>query len=719
MPVRGGRRAAVCRGPGGRTGRRAGASSCPGRRQRRHRRRRTWSALASLPWAGGDEAYWRPDAPPVLAVVPPGRAVEVTFEVSAGCGGEVVFTTDGTLHAGGPTARRLTARRIGTRQAHDVLTATIPGLEAGEAVAYTYRADGGAEGGAYRPGGWVRYVVSAAPTDLDDPRFDPSRADSLLRPAGRPWPSPADWGRATIYHLMLDRFCDGDPGNNRLHYAGYARSLAEGAHGGDLVGLRSRLDYIRAMGFSAIWISPVMQNWEAYHGFEVCNFLEVDRRLGTMADLRAVADGCHERGMALILDMPLQHMAGALLRYGDDRGRFTTAGHPVSFAFGPDAAVPLPLPVFFRDTTSAEHPRRTFGRFHRYGTLGRYDDQGAPESEAELGDLFGLSDLDTERPAVRAAMIRIAQYWIAQADVDGFRLDAVKHAEADFWRTFCPAVRDFAAGLGKQRFLLFGEVLEGDPARIAPYLRGDGAAGLDGAEDYPWYFALRGVLGGGSTAALEAAEARARSSLPGARRITFLDNHDQPRVLQVLGGRRAPGPERLRVALALLLLGPGLPAVYYGTEQGFDGGRDHRNREDMFHNPEWAGDAASEGQDSFNPVHPIYRHIRRLHQLRERHPALAAGEMVPRWHDDGTRGVYVFSRLLGGEEVLVAVNAGDNPVALTAVPVAGGALRPDDVLEDALSDTQPLPQLPVGPGPALNLTLLPRSVQVWVPSPPE
>lgn len=390
-------------------------------------------------WAGGDEGYWRSDRPPVLAVVPPGQGVEVTFEVTAGAAAEVGFTTDGSASAGGPAARRLPAARSGGREHLDVVTATSPGLSEGTAVRYTYRAADGART-VHRPDGWVSYVASTAPTDLDDPRFDRGRPDSLLRPAGTPFPSPATWSDATIYHLLLERFCDGDPTNNRLHYAGFDPAAADRAHGGDLVGLAERLDYIRGMG-SVLWLSPVMQNWAAYHGFEVCNFLDVDRRLGTMRDLRALVTAAHHRGLRVVLDMPLQHMAGALLQYEDDRRPFDPGGHAVRFAFGPFSQVPLPLPTFFRDAAVRSEPRRTFGRFHRYGLLGQYDDQGAPASEAELGDLFGLSDLDTESPAVRAAMIRSAEYWIAQADVDGFRLDAVKHAELGWWQSFCPAVR--------------------------------------------------------------------------------------------------------------------------------------------------------------------------------------------------------------------------------------------------------------------------------------
>ncbi len=674
-------------------------------------------------WAGGDENYWRPDRPPVLAVVRPGQPVEVVFEATPGCGAEVVFTTDGTQNAAGAGAHRVRAVRCGTRGPADVLAATIPGLPEGTAVRYTYRAVLG-DRSVHRPGGWVAYVVSTAPTDLDDPRWGPEHPESLLRPSGPVFASPPSWNGVTIYHLLVDRFCDGDQTNNRLHYAGFDPSRADGAHGGDLAGVHARLDYIREMGFTALWLSPVMQNWWAYHGFEVCNFLDVDRRLGTWDELRALVRAAHERGMWVVLDMPFQHMARALLRYEDDRGRFDPAGHPVTFAFGPLSPVPLPLPTFFRDAAVRSEPRRTFGRFHRYGVLSVYDDQGCPESQAELGDLFGLSDLDTENGGVRAAMSQVARYWIAQADVDGFRLDAVKHAELGFWQTLCPAVREFAAQLGKERFLLFGEYLDGDPARIVRYVHAEpgGPRALGGAEDYPWYFALRDVVAGGaSTAALEAADRQAAEvGLGPEMSVRFLDNHDQPRFLEVAGGRRSAGMPRLRAALALLLLGPGVPAVYYGTEQGFDGGRDHLNREDMFHNPEWAGDSASEGQDSFNPLHPLYRHIRRLHLLRADHAALQRGRAIPRWHDDpGTHGVYVFSRVAAGEEVVVALNLGEEPVTLPAVSVADGALRPGDVLEDALSDDQPLPQRTVCDDLTLSLELPPGTAQAWVPSPPE
>ena len=202
--------------------------------------------------------------------------------------------------------------------------------------------------------------------------------------------------------------------------------------------------------------------------------------------------------------------------------------------------------------------------------------------------------------------------------------------------------------------------------------------------------------------------------------MRFLDNHDQPRFLEIAGERRGPGHPRIGAALALLLLGPGIPAVYCGTEQGFDGGRDHRNREDMFHNPEWAGDSASEGQDSFDPVHPVYRHIRRLHLLRTAQPPLQRGAILPRWHDDASsHGVYVFSRVAAGVKVVVAVNLGDLPARLPRVALPGGALQAGDVLEDGLSDVQPLPQRVVGEDLSLALDLPAGSAQAWVPAPPE
>ena len=676
--------------------------------------------MGELLWVGGEQHHWKEDAPPVLAVVPPDTPVEVRFEASRGAAAEVVYTLDGGRNPVAPTARHLPARRLGPGREEDtdLWSATIPGAPAGTAVRYMYVARREGES-AHRPGGWTSYVVSTAPTSLDGPRWDEAHPASWLRPAGPVFPSPEDWGSLTIYHVLIDRFCDGDPMNNRLHYAGYDPAAPAGAHGGDLAGLRARLDYIRAMGFRALWLSPVLQNWQAYHGFNVCNFLDVDRRLGTLEDLRALVADAHAAGMWVILDMPLQHMAGALLSYADDRERFDPRCHPVRFAFGADSPVPLPLPTFFRDATVRDSPRCTFGRFHRYGCLGRYDDQGSPLSEAEVGDLFGLSDLATEDAAVRAAMVRIAQYWIAQTDADGMRLDAVKHAELGYWQALCPAVRDFAARIGKRRFFLFGEFVDGRPERLGLYTgtNAGGPAACDAMEDYPLYFAYRDLLcAGGSSATIEPLRERAAASGCSLANITFLDNHDQRRALELLGGRLGDGPRRLRVALALLLLGPGVPAVYYGTEQSFDGSRDHRNREDMFFNPEWAGDPVSEGRDCFDPLHPLYRWIRRLHVLRQWHPVLARGGFVERWHDTPvSRGVYVFSRLGAKEEVVVALNSGPDPAFVAQVPLPDSCLQPGALLEDALSDLQPLPLLRVRTPAALSLELPPYSAQVWVP----
>ena len=682
--------------------------------------------VLEVAWVGGEERDGRDDVPPVLAVVRPGQGVDVTFKAAPGSVAEVVYTLDGTRNPLAAGARHLEAQALGVHDGALLFRARIPGQPTGTAVCYTYRARL-QDHWASRAGGWVSYVVSEAPTSLDDPRFALDAEDSLLRPRRPAFPSPADWRGRTIYHLFVDRFCDGDPSNNRLHYAGYDPARADGAHGGDLVGLTAKLDYIRGMGFDTLWLNPVMQNWHAYHGFNICNFLDVDRRLGTIAELRRLVDEAHHRGMWVVLGLVTQHMAGELLAYGDDRSVFRAEGHPVDFAYRPGGSVPLPLPTFFRQSGQGAGPLRTFGRFHRYGLLHQYDDQGAPLSEAEVGDLFGLSDLTTERPEVREAMARIAAYWIAQTDIDGFRLDAVKHAELGFWQDFCPRVRAFARQLGKERFLLFGEFLSDQNERIGLYTgtRAGGPPCFDGMEAYPWHFAARACLRQGQPTGLlsaEAAKAAAAFTHPELN-VTFLDNHDQPRFLDGVQGSPQDAPARLRVALAHLLLSPGLPAVYYGTEQGFNGGRDHKNREDMFHNAEWSGDGVSEGVDSFDPTHPFYRFLRHLHQLRQAHPALQRGGWQERWNDGGTtRGVYAFSRLSESEEVVVTWNVGGDAVTLRDLALPGSQLLPGAALEDALSEADSRPHVGLAGQlgrPTVSLHLPALSVQVWVPVPSE
>ncbi|MBI5545834.1 MAG: alpha-amylase, partial [Deltaproteobacteria bacterium] len=293
--------------------------------------------------------------------------------------------------------------------------------------------------------------------------------------------------------------------------------------------------------------------------------------------------------------------------------------------------------------------------YHRRGRLTDWSD---PAQVLNADFPSGLRDLDTTRADVREELIRVYGDWIERTDVDGFRLDAIKHVEHAFWREFCPAIRRRAEALGKARFFLFGEAVEGDGHALASFTL-EGA--LDSVLDFRQRFVgFDGVfLRGEATRVLEELwdeKERIYPRYPNPRGIevpatralvTFLDNHDLPRSLSVRSD-----PRWLRATLAYQLTADGIPALYYGVEQDFAGGKDPANREDL-----WSTGYATGGE--------TFGWIARLLELRKRHEALRRGETVFRWTtdhsgDEPDAGIVAFERFTETERVLVVVNASEH-----------------------------------------------------------
>ena len=186
--------------------------------------------------------------------------------------------------------------------------------------------------------------------------------------------------------------------------------------------------------------------------------------------------------------------------------------------------------------------------------------------------------------------------------------------------------------------------------------------------------------------------------------VTFLDNHDQPRFLATENARRDAA--RLRQALVFLYTAAGIPCLYYGTEQGFNGGSDPFNREDMVQRPP----AGSPG-DHFNPNHPLYRFIQRVHEIRQAHPALRFGEQKILADDPKGPGIYAFARQYGEDCALVLLNTAATPKrfsATAAVFPAGMLLRP------AIGKANPIRLNPAGR--ISGITVPAKSAEIFVSS---
>jgi len=468
------------------------------------------------------------------------------------------------------------------------------------------------------------------------------------------------WQRQSIYQIITDRFYDGDPSNNNAdgNYdpAGHSGTSV---HGGDFKGIEEKLDYIKSLGATAIWISPVVLNARGeFHGYAGLDFYKVDPHWGTMVDLQHLVQAAHARGILVIDDIVVNH--GGNLVDSADPGypnfKYPPDGYHLRFR-NPARQYPPPFDL------NAANPALT-NLFHNNGFVQNFNDQ----TQLELGEFAGLDDFKTESPFVRAQMTKIYEYWIEQAGFDAFRIDTVKHVEMGFWQEWCPAIRAFAAAHGKPDFFMFGEVPDHADARVGAYTgtMGGGPFKLDSVLDYTLYFKINSIFAeatGSTRQIVRHYNAIAANYDPAAQYqlVTFLDNHDQPRFLSIPGATT----DRLKVALVFLHTARGIPCLYYGTEQAFNGAKDPWDREDMFAGQfEWG---PSRG-DNFNMTHPLFQFVAKLNNFRRLYPALQTGVQSNLWSTTNGPGLFAYTRRLGAQEVLVVFNTANTNQTLPACP---------------------------------------------------
>ncbi len=495
-------------------------------------------------------------------------------------------------------------------------------------------------------------------------------------------PSPLDWRDQFIYFLLVDRF------DNNATLTPYApgsaprgRRAEQGRmfQGGNLKGLTRRLDYIQGLGCTAIWLSPIFKNRidlaDTYHGYGVQDFLDIDPRFGTLEDLQELTRQAHARGMYVIQDIIFNH-TGDVWAYPEGHPYYYHDGQQFPFGFWREAD---PAPGLQRNDGVWPKELQSPEVFKRQGEIRSWDN----DTEAMNGDFLSLKELDLNQHRVLDTMIKAYKHWIALADIDGFRVDTVKHMEHTAVAIFCNAIREYAQRVGKHNFFLFGEIVD-DDATIQRYLgrnaRIDGTnerfPSLDAALDFPLYFSLEEVIKGFRSPSVlrERYEAMrnnyADHGEAGRYFVTFIDNHDQMARPYRRFMHDNPHPQQAVLAMGYLLTSLGVPCIYYGTEQGFDGGGDSDTyvRECMF-GGQW-GAFDTTGVHFFNQQHPIYQGIKAIAQLRQREPALRYGRQYFReisgdgngfGHPLDSHATLAYSRILDTEEVLIAMNLSDQP----------------------------------------------------------
>ncbi|MFD9245607.1 pullulanase-type alpha-1,6-glucosidase [Streptomyces sp. NPDC059556] len=524
-------------------------------------------------------------------------------------------------------------------------------------------------------------------------------------------PARQDLTREQFYFVLPDRFANGDTSNDRGGLTGSRTQTGfdptdKGFYqGGDLKGLTQRLDYIKGLGTTAIWMAPIFKNRPVqgegkdasagYHGYWITDFTQVDPHFGTNEDLEKLIAAAHRKGMKVFFDVITNHTADTVdyaeQKYGyrpkgaypyldrdgrpfDDREAVGKVDRD-SFPYTPVASAEkadTKVPAWLNDPTM----------YHNRG-----DSTWVGES-AEYGDFVGLDDLWTERPEVVDGMRRIYEKWVRDFKIDGFRIDTVKHVDLDFWTQWATALDAYAKKQGREDFFMFGEVYSADTAVTSPYVtRGR----LDATLDFPFQDAARAFASQGAgadrLAKVFAEDYRYTTDKANAyEQVTFLGNHDMGRIGTFLkqDNPNASDTELVRratLANELMFLSRGNPVVYYGDEQGFTGpGGDKDARQTLFASrtadyldDDQLGTDRTHATDAYDPAHPVYRSVAALSKLTRDHPALRDGVQQERYAEGS---VYAFSRTdpKTRTEYLVATNSATTAKTVT-VPVGSAGFR--------------------------------------------
>jgi glycosidase len=534
----------------------------------------------------------------------------------------------------------------------------------------------------------------------------------------------------SFYFVMTDRFNDGDPSNNDgglgsdPQVSGYDPTNSGYYQGGDLKGLEDKLDYIQGLGVNAIWVTPPFTNKAVqaedqsagYHGYWITDFENIDPHLGGNQAMQDPIGAAHDRGLKVYFDIITNHTADVIGYDGGDRMPYIStdaspykdgegnAFSPSNIA-GSDAFPTLSADTSFPYTPVLAQGEETAKNPSWLNDVTMYHNRGNTTytgEDALFGDFSGLDDLFTENPAVVKGMTDIYEGWIKDFDVDGFRIDTMRHVNDEFWQSFGPDVLSFAHDQGKKDFFMFGEVYDTSRAKTSHFTT---TADQQAVLDFPFQDAARAFASRGNSGEKLAefyadddwytdADSTAYE-LP-----TFLGNHDMGRFGGFLQADNATASAdtllaKYQLANDLMYLTRGNPIVYYGDEQGLTGdGGDRAARQVMFGTqiPEYTddvliGSTATLAQPVFDTSQPLYTQIAALNKLRADYPALATGAQITRYSDAN---VFAFSRFDRDErrEFVVALNNSSDAQTVT-IPTWGGTFVAvyGDVGDSALAGT--------------------------------
>lgn len=475
-----------------------------------------------------------------------------------------------------------------------------------------------------------------------------------------------------IYFVFTDRFADGDPANNDPAKSKglYDRKKGRHYHGGDLQGIIDKLPYIKSLGASAIWTTPVYDNADredtletyppemptttGFHGYGAVDFYAVDEHLGDMAKLKELVKKAHMSGFVVLQDQVVNH---------------TGPYHP--WANDP------PTPNWFNGTLE-KHESNNWQKWTAMNPRATYQTQRR-NIDGWFIDI--LPDLNQNNPEVEKYLIQNSLWWMAQVGFDAIRMDTLPHVPRSFWAKWGAAVhREFP------KVNILGELFDSDPALLSYFQKG--RRGHDGIDpeidtlyDFGLFYPIRNTFAQGKPIR-EVHQMFARDWLypkPSAL-VTFLGVHDMPRFMHEQGATA----EGLKLAQTLIMTSRGTPLLYYGDEIAMPGGPDPDNRRDF------PGGFPGDTRNAFTQQgrtaaeNDVFNHLAKLGTLRRELEPLRRGRSLDLFDAEQQ---YAYARLTDKAAVIVIFNNDTKPAEVDFdISFISRQIATDATLKDALGN---------------------------------
>ncbi len=448
--------------------------------------------------------------------------------------------------------------------------------------------------------------------------------------------SSPDWRDQIIYFILTDRFNDGDITNNDQKMGEYNPNNPQKYSGGDIQGVIDQIPYLKELGVTAVWLTPVVSNqwWDpwsnnaGYHGYWAENFKELDKHLGNVELYKKLSSELHKNGMYLIQDVVCNHV-GNFFRYN---GTYDEHDLAKNFELNLDAKPfykPRQYPFNLNDVRVKKE--RLANIYNWTPSITDYRDI----QQKQRYQMSDLDDLNTNNIIVRKTLLDSFSYWIKEVGVDAFRVDTAAYVEHDFWRYFNPSIERFAKTFGKNDFLIFAETwFNADPnddkgdLDSVKYLGTKQAPEFNSIINFPMQNDVERVFGRGAPTSYLTYRIKSlyKHYNKPERLVNFIDNHDMSRFLA------SYKQDSLIQALTFIMTIPGIPSIYYGTEQGFK-----ETRASMFKSGFGSGDI-----EHFNKNSEYFKIIKELILLRKENSFFRKGKVTVLKDSKNEAGAFVY-----------------------------------------------------------------------------